>query len=45
MCGSIFVFSVILYQLSQYGWLIPLQHRLHIHSVQYLIQLCNDTLF
>ena len=38
-------FSVIISQLNQHGWIIPLQHRLHIHSIHYLIQLCNDTLF
>ena len=38
-------FSVISSQLNQHGWIIPLQHRLHIHSIHYLIQLYNDTLF
>ena len=45
MDESILYFLVILYQLNQYGWIIPMLQRLHLYSVQYLIQLYNGTLF
>ena len=31
--------------IDQWGWILPLQHRCHIHRVQHLIQFCNGLEF
>ena len=45
LCDWTLWFSDVIDVIDQWGWILPLQHRCHIHSVHHLILFCNHIEF